>query len=70
MKFDFINEKIIIDAYQNLVIKIEIVFKKNFKMRRAIRIKRTIIISTLLTMLMLTTYYNTLLENSDFLFEF
>lgn len=38
IKFDSINEKIIINVYQNFIIKIEIVIKKNFEMRKAIRV--------------------------------
>ena len=70
IKLDSINNKIIIDVYQNLVVKIKIVIKKDFEIRRAIHIKRIIIISTLLIMLILIIYRDTLLENKDFLFEF
>ena len=59
----------IINVYQDLIIKIEIIIKKDLEIRRAIYIKKTIIISTLLTISILTTYYNTLLKNKDFLFE-
>ena len=59
----------IIDVYQDFVIKIEVVIKKNLEVRRVIRIKKTIIISTLSIILMLITYHNTLLKDKDFLFE-
>ena len=70
IKFNFINEKMIIDICQNFVIKIEIVIKKDFEIRRIIRIKKMIIILILLIILILITYYNTLLKDKDFLFEF
>ena len=69
IKFDFVNDKIIINVYQNLAIKIKIVIKKDFEICRIIRTKRTVIISTLSIMLMLITYRDTLLKNKDFLFE-
>ena len=69
IKFDFINEKMIIDVYQNLVIKIEIVIKKDFEIYRIIYVKRMIIILILSIILILIIYYNTLLKNKDFLFE-
>ena len=59
----------IIDVYQNLIIKIEIVIKKNLEIRRIIRIKKTIIILILLIILMLIIYRDILLKNKDFLFE-
>ena len=69
IKFDFIDGKIIIDVYQDLVVKIKIVIKFFFKIYRIIRIKKTVIILILLIMLMLITYYNTLLKDKNFLFE-
>ena len=70
IKFYFINEKMIIDICQNFVIKIEIVIKKDFEIRRIIRVKKMIIILILLIILILIIYYNTLLKDKDFLFEF
>ena len=70
IKFDFIDEKMIIDVYQDFIIKIEIVIKKDFEICRIIRAKKMIIILILFIILMLITYHNTLLKDKDFLFEF
>ena len=60
----------IINAYQDFIIKIKIIIKKDFEIRQIIRIKKTIIILILSIILMLITYHNTLLKDKDFLFKF
>ena len=59
----------IIKTYENLIINIIIIIKKDFKLRRIIRFKNNIIISIIFTLLILIKYRNNLL-NKDFLFEF
>ena len=56
IKLDLINNKIIIEIYQNLAIKIDIVIKENFNIRRIIRFKKTVIISALFTLFIFITY--------------
>lgn len=59
----------IIDVYQNLVIKIEIVIKKDFEIRRIICVI-IIIMLILLTISILIIYYNAFLKIKDFMFKF